>query len=109
MRADRPLFLPLAIMVVSAILAALLLVSAFVTWLAEIFGSLKIPCLIVGVFMAVIATIVYAVTLKSYFRQIGEELRVVYSVSRIIRGWIDWVTALIGANANDEKEEGDYN
>ena len=104
MRADRPFFLPLAIMVVSAIIAALLFVSAFVAWLAEIFGSLKIPCLIVGAFMATIATIVYQVTLKSYFRQIGEELRVVYSVSRIVRSWIDWATALFGATADNEKE-----
>lgn len=55
--------------------------------------------------MALIAAIVYTVTLKSYFRQIGEELRVIYSVSRIIRGWIDWVTALFGATNNNEKEE----
>lgn len=105
MRADRPFFLPLAIMVVTALLSALLFISAFIAWLAEIFGSLKIPCLIVGVIMALIAAIVYTVTLKSYFRQIGEELRVIYSVSRIIRGWIDWVTALFGATNNNEKEE----
>lgn len=55
--------------------------------------------------MALIAAIVYTVTLKSYFRQIGEELRVIYSVSRIIRGWIDWVLALFGATTDNEKEE----
>ena len=105
MRADRPFFLPLAITVVAAILAALLLVWAFVAWLAEIFGSFKTPCLLVGGFMAVVAVIVYKVALKSYFVQIGEELRVIYSVSRIIRGWIDWVLALFGATTNNEKEE----
>ena len=105
MRADRPFFLPLAITVVTAIIATLLFVSALVAWLAEIFGSLKIPCLIVGVFMAIIATTVYAVTLKSYFRQIGEELNVIYSVSRAVRSWIDWVSALLGASTDNEKEE----
>ena len=105
MRADRPFFLPLAITVVAAILAALLLVWAFVAWLAEIFGSFKTPCLLVGGFMAVVAVIVYKVALKSYFVQIGEELRVIYSVSRIIRGWIDWVLALFGATTDNEKEE----
>ena len=105
MRVDRPFFLPLAITVVAAIIAALLFVSAFVVWLAEIFGSLKIPCLIMGGFMATIAAIVYAVTLKSYFHKIGEELRVIYSASRAIRSWIDWVAALFGATNDNEKEE----
>ena len=43
MRADRPFFLPLAIKVVAALLSAVLFISAFIAWLAEIFGSLKIP------------------------------------------------------------------
>ena len=99
MRADRPFFLPLAITVVAAILAALLLVWAFVAWLAEIFGSFKTPCLLVGGFMAVVAVIVYKVALKSYF----EELRVLYSVSRVVRGWMDWAAAFMGGVK--EKEE----
>ncbi len=52
--------------------------------------------------MAVIAFVVYQVSLKSYFKQISEELGVIYSVSRVIRGWLDWATALIGAT--NEKE-----
>lgn len=104
MRADRPFFLPLAITVVSALLASLLFVSAFVAWLAEIFGSLKIPCLIVGAFLAMVAIIVYKVSLKSYFRQIGDELGVIYSVSRVVRGWIDWAVAFLGAKTTEEGE-----
>ena len=96
MRVDRPFFVPLAITVVTAIIAALLFVSALVSWLAEE------PCLLVGAFMAVIAFVVYQVSLKSYFKQISEELGVIYSVSRVIRGWLDWATALIGAT--NEKE-----
>ncbi|MBP3423937.1 MAG: hypothetical protein IJB23_00125 [Alistipes sp.] len=102
MRVDRPFFVPLAITVVTAIIAALLFVSALVSWLAEFFGSFKEPCLLVGAFMAVIAFVVYQVSLKSYFKQISEELGVIYSVSRVIRGWLDWATALIGAT--NEKE-----
>ena len=92
-------------MVLSAILAALLFISALVSWLAEFFGSLKIPCLLVGTFLAIIAAVVYGVTLKSYFRQIGDQLRVVYSVSRIVRSWIDWASALFGT----PDEKGDDN
>lgn len=103
MRADRPFFIPLAIAVVTAILSAILLVSAFVAWLAELIGSVKIPCLIVGSFMAIIAAIVYFVSLRSSFRQFGEELSVIYSVSRAVRSWIDWVRALFGSV--DEKED----
>lgn len=105
MRADRPFFVPLAITVVSALLAALLFVSALVSWLAEIFGSIKVPCLLVGSAMAIMALVVYKVSLESYFKQIGDELRVIYSVSRVVRSWIDWATALVGATNN--KEEAD--
>lgn len=103
MRVDRPFFIPLAITVVAALTSVLLFISALVSWLAEVFGSLKEPCLLVGTFMAVIAFVVYRVSLKSYFRQISEELSVIYSVSRVIRGWLDWAAALIGAT--NEKEE----
>ena len=105
MRVDRPFFIPLAITVVSALLSALLFISALVSWLAEFFGSLKIPCLLVGLFLALISTIVYKVSLKSYFLQISEELSVIYSVSRIIRGWIDWAAALLGTTNRKEEVE----
>ena len=105
MRADRPFFIPLAITVVSAFIATILFVWALVAWLAEIFGSLKEPCLLVGAFMAAIAIIVYKVTLRSYFKQIGEELSVIYSVSRVVRGWIDWATALLGGTKEKEEVE----
>lgn len=101
MRVDRPFFVPLAITVVSALTAVLLFVSALVSWLAEFFGSLKEPCLLVGAFLAAIAFIVYRVSLKSYFRQISDELGVIYSVSRVIRGWLDWAAALIGTTNKD--------
>lgn len=102
MRADRPLFMPLAITIVSALLAALLFISALVAWLAEIFGSFNEPCLLVGIFLALMAVVVYFVSLKSYFRQIGEELRVIYSVSRAVRDGIDWVTAFLGRTKREE-------
>ena len=102
MRADRPLFMPLAITIVSALLAALLFISALVAWLAEIFGSFKEPCLLVGIFLALMAVVVYFVSLKSYFRQIREELRVIYSVSRVVRDWIDWATAFLGKTNKEE-------
>lgn len=105
MRADRPFFLPLAITVVSALLAALLFVSALVAWLAEVFGSLKIPCLLVGIFLAVMAVVVYKVSLKSYFSQISQELSVIYSVSRVIRGWLDWASAFLGTTTKEREED----
>ena len=104
MRVDRPFFAPLAITVVAALSAVLLFVSALVSWLAEIFGSFKEPCLLVGAFMAVIAIVVYRVSLKSYFRQIGEELSVIYSVSRVVRGWLDWAAALVGVKEKVDVE-----
>ena len=103
MRVDRPFFVPLAITVVCTLIATLLFVGAIVLWLAEYFHSLKIPCLLVGAVLAAMAFVVYRVSLKSYFRQISEELSVIYSVSRVVRSWIDWASTLIGAT----KEKGD--
>ncbi|MBQ2424638.1 MAG: hypothetical protein II262_07545 [Alistipes sp.] len=104
MRGNRPLFLPLAIMVVCTIIASLLFVGAFIAWLAELFGSLKLPCLIVGAFMAIIAATVYSVTLKSYFSQIENELSVVYTVARTVRSWINLAATVIGVKESEDAE-----
>ena len=72
MRENRSCFATLIIVVLAALVAALLLVAAFVVWLAGLMGSLLYPCLIVGIALAIFALILYKVSLcrkvcRAYF------------------------------------------
>ncbi len=85
----------IVIMLVSILLSAFLLVSALVVWLAEYFGSPAIPSLLVGIFMAIIALVVYLVALRDVTERLNEWTHTIYDVSRMIRDGYDWVIALL--------------
>lgn len=85
----------IVIMMVSILLSAMLLVSALVVWLAGYFGSPAIPSLLVGIFMAIIALIVYLVALRDVTERLNEWTHTIYDVSRLIRDGYDWVIALL--------------
>lgn len=78
------LFAALTIVVLAALVAALLFVAAIVVWLAGIMGSIFYPCLIVGLVFAIIATIIYKVSLRQTIRRTEEHLGVVYDVAKMV-------------------------
>lgn len=71
-------------------MAALLLVVALVVWLAELMGSIIYPCLILGLLLAAMATIIYSVSLRSIMRDMDERLRVIYDVMKLLREGVEW-------------------
>ena len=71
-------------------MAALLLVVALVVWLAELMGSIIYPCLILGLLLAAMATIIYSVSLRSIMREMDERLRVIYDVMKLLREGVEW-------------------
>jgi hypothetical protein len=87
---NQSYFATLIIVVLAALAAALLLVVALVVWLAELMGSAIYPCLILGIFMAILAAIVYRVSLRHIVREIDERLSVIYEVTKILREGIEW-------------------
>ena len=80
----------LIIVALAAPAAALLLIVALVVWLAELMGSVIYPCLILGLFFALLATIIYKVSLRDAMREVGERLGVIYEVTRLLHGAVEW-------------------
>ena len=95
MHENRSHFAALIIVALAAPAAALLFVVALVVWLVELMGSIIYPCLIVGLFFALLATIVYKVSLRDAMREIDERLQVIYDVTRLLREGVEWGVRLL--------------
>ena len=90
MRENHSHFAALIIVALAAPAAALLLIVALVVWLAELMGSVIYPCLILGLFFALLATIIYKVSLRDAMREMGERLGVIYEVTRLLHEAVAW-------------------
>lgn len=95
MNNNRSFFAALIIVALAAPAAALLFVVALVVWLAEMMGSILYPCLIVGAFMALVALLLYKVTLRDALRDIDERFGAIYELTRIVREGVDWIVGLL--------------
>ena len=94
MRENQSFFATLIIVALAASAAALLLVVALVVWLAELMGSIVYPCLILGVLLAALATIIYKVSLRQTMRQTEEHLGVIYDVAKIVNSALQRLFAI---------------
>ncbi len=101
MRENRSYFASLIIVALAAPAAALLLVVALVVWLAELMGSIIFPCLILGLFFALLATIIYKVSLRDAMREIDERFVVIYEVTKLFREGIEWGIRLLFRNSRE--------
>ena len=90
MRENQSYFATLITVALAASMAALLLVVALVVWLAELMGSIIYPCLILGLLLAAMATIIYSVSLRNIMREMDERLRVIYDVMKLLREGVEW-------------------
>ena len=95
MRENHSHFAALIIVALAAPAAALLLVVALVVWLSEIMGSIIYPCLILGLFFALLASIIYKVSLRDAMREVGERLSVIYDVTKLLREAVEWVMRIM--------------
>ncbi|MBO7220896.1 MAG: hypothetical protein J6V21_06925 [Alistipes sp.] len=95
MQEHRSGFAALFIALLAALAAALLLLVALVVWLADLMGGVLYPCLIVGGFMALIAIIVYNVSLRHTLRAVHEEILAISEIAKIIRIALSWLGRLI--------------
>ena len=100
MHENRSYFAALIIVAMAAPVAALLFVAALVIWLAELMGSLLYPCLIVGAFMALVAMVVYCVSLRNGMRELHERISVIYDVTRMLREAVEWGMRLLFRTPN---------
>ena len=98
MHENRSYFVALIIVALAAPAAAILFVVALVVWLAELMGSLIVPCLLVGLFLTLLATIIYKVSLRDAMREVDERLSVIYEVTKLLREGIAWGVNLFFGN-----------
>ena len=97
MQENRSYFAALIIVALAAPAAAILFVVALVVWLSELMGSIIYPCLLVGLFLALLAAIIYKVSLREALREVDERLTVIYDVTKLLREGIAWgVNVLFG-------------
>ena len=95
MRENRFPFAALIIVALAAPAAALLGVVALVVWLAELMGSVIYPCLILGLFLVLLATIVYKVSLRDIMQDMHERVTVIYDMTKLLREGIDWAMRVL--------------
>jgi hypothetical protein len=99
MRENRSYFAALLIVALAAPVAALLFVVALVVWLSEIMGSIVYPCLLIGAFFALIATILYKVSLRDVMREMDERIRLLSEFIGTLREGVEWVMRLLFGGA----------
>ena len=99
MRENRSYFAALLIVALAAPVAALLFVVALVVWLSEIMGSIVYPCLLIGAFFALIATILYKVSLRDVIREMYERIRLLSEFIGTLREGVEWVMRLLFGGA----------
>ena len=98
MHENGTLLAALFIVVLAALAAALLLVVALLVWLAELMGSILYPALLLSLFFALLALIIYKVSLRDAMREVDERLSVVYEVTKLLREGIAWGVNLFFGN-----------
>ena len=95
MREKSSYFTALITVVLAGLAAALLFVVALVVWLAELMGSVIYPCLIVGLFFALLATMIYKLSLRDIMREIHERMDTIYDVTKTLRDGVEWAMKLL--------------
>ena len=91
MRENGTHFAALIIVVLAALAAAQLLLVALVLWLATLFGSIIVPCIIVGLFMALLGIVVYRLSLRAIIQEMHERIGVIYGVTKALHEAVEWV------------------
>ena len=94
MQENYSCFVALLVVAMTAFVALILFVAALVLWLAEWFGSIVVPCLIVGLFFALHGWAIYRFSLRDSIRHIEEQFGVIYDMMHLAREGVDAVTKL---------------
>lgn len=87
---NRPFFVPLVAMAATAMIATILIVTAFVVWLSGILGSMIYTCLIVGVVLALLSTLIYFVWIREPLRRFQDKISVIYEMSQYAKLGYEW-------------------
>ena len=77
---------------VTAAIAIILFIDAFVMWLASLTGSVAVAALITGGFFAVLAAVVYLLSVRSAVKYVRDRIDTVYEVASRGKEGYDWLS-----------------
>ena len=77
---------------VTAAIAIILFIDAFVMWLASLTGSVAVAALITGGFFAVLAAVVYLLSVRSAVKYVRDRIDTVYEVASRVKEGDDWLS-----------------
>lgn len=77
---------------VTAAIAIILFIDAFVMWLASLTGSVAVAALITGGFFAVLAAVVYLLSVRSAMKYVRDRIDTVYEVASRVKEGYDWLS-----------------
>lgn len=92
---------PLVFFALTAVIAAGMLLTALLLWLAEIVGSVALACIMVGGLFALVALILYFASVRRTAARFREHLDTVYEVSRLAKSGYEWILRRICALFDD--------
>ena len=92
---SRAVALPLVLFVLTLLPALGLLISAFVMWLSQLFGSVMLSCIVVGGALMLMAIILYFALLRGAIKRMQEQLETVYETSRVVQSGLGWINEKI--------------
>lgn len=81
--------------IVTALIAAILIVSAFVLFLGEIIGSHLLAMVIVGGGCAIAAWVIYTSSLRPIIQKLEEQITTIYEVAHAARQTYEWALKYI--------------
>lgn len=76
----------------TAVIAIFLLLTALVLWLSLLTGSFIISSLIVAGFFAVIAAVIYLLSIREGVERIHDRLETVFDVAHAAKEGYEWIT-----------------
>ena len=77
---------------VTAAIAIILFIDAFVMWLASLTGSVAVAALITGGFFAVLAAVVYLLSVRSAVKYVRDRIDTVDEVASRVKEGYDWLS-----------------
>lgn len=77
---------------VTAAIAIILFIEAFVMWLASLTGSIAIASLITGGFFAVLAVVIYLLAVRTALEHVRDRVETIYEVASKVKEGYDWLS-----------------
>lgn len=77
---------------VTAAIAIILLIEAFVMWLASLTGSVAVAALITAGFFAVLAAVIYLLAVRTAMEHVRDRVETIYEVASRVKEGYDWLS-----------------